>query len=90
MVRGIVGIPVGFRRHKSSKSVQNYGCNCVPFVLAWCLFDPHDEEDTMSNTVEEPGDDPWDAFELDDGELESEPEPGDFWGELDNDCDSVG
>ena len=44
----------------------------------------------MSNTVEEPGDDPWDAFQLDDGELESEPEPGDFWGELDNDCDSVG
>ena len=35
-------------------------------------------------------DDPWDAFELDDDELESQPEPGDFWGELDHDCNSIG
>jgi hypothetical protein len=36
-----------------------------------------------------PVDDPWDVFELDD-ELESEPEPGDFWEELDDDCDNLG
>ena len=43
----------------------------------------------MSNSEEKPAGDPWDAFEWDD-DLESEPEPGDFWGELDHDCDSSG
>jgi hypothetical protein len=33
-------------------------------------------------------DDPWDVFELDDEVLEPEPEYGDFWGELDDDCDN--
>jgi hypothetical protein len=54
------------------------------------MFDPRDEEDIVLKTHENPADDPWDAFELDDDELESEPEPGDFWGELDHDCDSIG
>jgi hypothetical protein len=31
-----------------------------------------------------------DAFELDDETLEPEPEPGDFWGELDDDRDANG
>jgi len=44
----------------------------------------------MLKTQEKPADDPWDAFELDDDELESEPEPGDFWEELDDDCHGIG
>lgn len=32
-------------------------------------------------------DEKWDAFELDEDTTEPEPEPGDFWGELDNDSD---
>lgn len=35
-------------------------------------------------------DDPWDVFEVDDDSLEPEPEYGDFWGELDDDCDISG
>jgi hypothetical protein len=35
-----------------------------------------------------PADDPWDVFELDDEVAEPEPEHGDFWGELDDDCDN--
>jgi hypothetical protein len=31
-----------------------------------------------------------DAFEQDDETLEPEPEPGDFWGELDDDCNANG
>jgi hypothetical protein len=31
-------------------------------------------------------DDPWDVFELNDEDAESEPQHGDFWGELDDDC----
>ena len=43
----------------------------------------------MSNARgEKPVDDPWDVFDLDDDLLEPEPEPGDFWGELDNDSDN--
>jgi hypothetical protein len=34
-----------------------------------------------------PSSDPWDVFELDDDLLEPEPEHGDFWGELDDDCE---
>ena len=34
-----------------------------------------------------PTDDPWDVFELDDEAAEPEPDYGDFWGELDDDCD---
>ena len=46
----------------------------------------------MPNAHEEgeasgPNDDPWDAFELDNEAAEPEPESGDFWGELDDDCD---
>ena len=36
-----------------------------------------------------PADDLWDAFELDDDGVEPEPEYGDFWGELDDDCDNA-
>ncbi len=44
--------------------------------------------DTKIGTVpKKPVDDPWDAFEVDDDGAEPEPEPGDFWGELDHDCD---
>jgi hypothetical protein len=35
-----------------------------------------------------PEDDPWDVFELDEDTIEPEPEYGDFWGELDDDCDN--
>ena len=35
-----------------------------------------------------PSDDLWDVFELDDALTEPEPEYGDFWGELDDDCDN--
>jgi hypothetical protein len=41
----------------------------------------------MQSTPAKPIDDPWDAFELDEDTNEPEPEPGDFWGELDHDCD---
>ena len=34
-----------------------------------------------------PLDDAWDVFELDDEAVEPEPEYGDFWGALDDDCD---
>jgi hypothetical protein len=34
------------------------------------------------------GDGVWDVFELDDETSEPEPEYGDFWGELDDDCQS--
>lgn len=44
----------------------------------------------MSKLPENPADDPWDAFELDDEIVDPEPEPGDFWGELDDDCDNGG
>ena len=44
----------------------------------------------MASICEKPVDDPWDVFELDDDPLEPEPEPGDFWGELDNDSNSGG
>ena len=37
-----------------------------------------------------PAEDPWDVFELDEEALEPEPEYGDFWGELDDDCDNGG
>lgn len=37
-----------------------------------------------------PAEDPWDVFELDEGVAEPEPEYGDFWGELDDDCDDGG
>ena len=37
-----------------------------------------------------PADDPWDVFEVDDDVVEPEPEYGDFWGELDDDCDNGG
>ena len=32
-----------------------------------------------------PADDPWDAFEPDECGVESEPQYGDFWGELNDD-----
>jgi hypothetical protein len=36
-----------------------------------------------------PAGDPWEVFELDDDvEAEPEPEYGDFWGDLDDDCDN--
>jgi hypothetical protein len=35
-----------------------------------------------------PADDPWDVFELDDEVVEPEPVHGDFWGELDDDCNN--
>ena len=46
----------------------------------------------MSNTLDRgeihsPADDPWDVFEVDDEAAEAEPEYGDFWGEVDDDCD---
>ena len=44
----------------------------------------------MTDTQQPPTDDPWDAFVLDDETAEPEPEPGDFWGELDNDSDNSG
>jgi hypothetical protein len=34
--------------------------------------------------------DPWAVFELDDDVAEPEPEYGDFWGEVDDDCDNLG
>jgi hypothetical protein len=37
-----------------------------------------------------PAEDPWDVFELDEEVVEPEPECGDFWGELDDDCDNGG
>ena len=37
-----------------------------------------------------PADDPWDVFEVDEDVVEPEPEYGDFWGELDDDCDNGG
>jgi hypothetical protein len=89
-MQGIIGYSVWINGHKSGINVQKYGCNYILFVLAWCLFEPYDEEDAMRKTQEKPTDDPWDAFELDDDELECEPEPGDFWGELDDDCDGIG
>jgi hypothetical protein len=42
------------------------------------------------NAPQDPSGDPCDAFELDDDELEPEPEPGDFWEELDDDCHGIG
>jgi hypothetical protein len=39
----------------------------------------------MSSGCEKPVDDPWEVFDLDDDLPEPEPEPGDFWGELDDD-----
>jgi hypothetical protein len=44
----------------------------------------------MTDTCHPPADDAWDAFVLDDDTAEPEPEPGDFWGELDHDSDSLG
>ena len=44
----------------------------------------------MSKLPENPADDPWDAFELDDEIVDPEPEPDDFWGKLDDDCDNGG
>jgi hypothetical protein len=69
---------------------QKYGCNYAPFVLVCRLFDPNSEEFAMSRIDEETAGDPWDAFDLCDEDLESLPEPGDFWEELDDDCDSIG
>ncbi len=43
---------------------------------------------TMSEMPEIPAVDPWDAFVIDGDAMEPEPEPGDFWGELDDDCDN--
>jgi hypothetical protein len=62
-------------------------------MLAWLgsiqtPFDP-DKEPEMPRNRELPSDDARDAFELDD-DLESEPEPGDFWEEVDDDCPSFG
>jgi hypothetical protein len=45
---------------------------------------------SMAGESGQPPDDPWEVFELDDDVAESEPEPGDFWGELDNDCNGIG
>jgi hypothetical protein len=50
---------------------------------------PFDKEPEMPKNRKLPSDDAWDAFELDD-DLESEPEPGDFWEEVDDDCPSFG
>jgi hypothetical protein len=47
-------------------------------------------EPVMSKAYEKSVEDPWDAFELEDDTVEPDPEPGDFWGELNddlNDCD---
>ena len=41
----------------------------------------------MSSTHHNPIDEKWDAFELDEDTAEPEPEPGDFWGELENDSE---
>jgi len=49
-----------------------------------------DGDHAMTGTYQPPTDDPWDAFVLDDETAEPEPEPGDFWGELDNDSDNSG
>jgi hypothetical protein len=48
----------------------------------------------MANNPEQvkgplPHDDSWDVFEVDDF-VETEPEQGDFWGELDDDYDNRG
>jgi hypothetical protein len=48
------------------------------------------KEESMSDHCDNgeilgPAYDPWDVFELDDEAAESEPEYGDFWGELDDD-----
>jgi hypothetical protein len=47
------------------------------------------EEFVMPKTCKKPIDDPWDAFELEDDAMDLEPEPGDFWGELNDDSDSL-
>ena len=44
-------------------------------------------EMVMSSTHHNPIDEKWDAFELDEDTAEPEPEPGDFWGELENDSE---
>jgi hypothetical protein len=44
----------------------------------------------MTHPYGDPADALWDAFELDDETAEPQPEPGDFWGEMDNDSDSNG
>jgi hypothetical protein len=49
-----------------------------------------EEELVMPIAREKPVDDPWDVFELDDDAAEPEPEPGDFWGEPDDDSDDRG
>lgn len=43
----------------------------------------------MSKLTEKPHD-PWEAFDQDDEIVEPAPEPGDFWGVLDDDSDLVG
>jgi hypothetical protein len=43
----------------------------------------------MTDACQPPTDDAWDAFLLDDETAEPEPEPGDFWGEPEYDCDSL-
>jgi hypothetical protein len=47
------------------------------------MSNAHDKRESLS-----PANDPWDVFELDDEVVEPEPEYGDFWGEVDDDCDN--
>lgn len=61
---------------------QNDLKRCGPYLeRAERSVGPHSGRSTL------PAEDPWDVFKLDDDWLEPEPEYGDFWEELDDDCD---
>ncbi|HEV3417533.1 MAG TPA: hypothetical protein VG056_11985 [Pirellulales bacterium] len=47
-------------------------------------WDDGADDEPDPNAADDSETDPWDAFELED---EPDPEPGDFWGELDDDED---
>ena len=48
---------------------------------AWCRSEREDEEDLDPGPICE---ELWDVFALDEETAEPEPEPGDFWGEVDD------
>ncbi len=58
------------------------GCTTLNGVLGTTMPNARDRREASG-----PTDDPWDVFELDDEAAEPEPDYGDFWGELDDDCD---
>ena len=71
--------------------VQNNGCNSAQIMLV-CHSLNHSitflyRGGEMSEIPDISAVDPWDAFVIDDDAVDPEPEPGDFWGELDDDCD---